>query len=772
MLFLPIAGAALAPLLVRALRHHAAWPLSLALLVPFLVFLGHAGTVAAGGAVSGGFAWIPTLGIDYAWRLDGLSLTFALLITGIGTLIVLYSGAYLKGHPGQGRFLAFILMFSASMLGLVVSDSLLMLFVYWELTSITSFLLIGFDSARPAARRGALQALLVTGGGGLALLAGLLLVGQITGTAEVGAAVASTARMAEHPLAVPALVLLMAGAFTKSAQFPFHVWLPNAMEAPTPVSAFLHSATMVKAGVYLLMRFYPLFGGFALWQTVLPLVGGVTLLAGAWLALGQSDLKRILAYTTMASLGLLVLLTGIGGETAIAAAVLYLLAHALFKGALFMIAGVIDHEAGTRDITRLGGLARAMPLTFAAALLAAASMGGLPLFSGFMAKEEIYAALPVGSPAFLAAFLGNAMMFAAGFAIALKVFLGTKTETPRHGHDGPPGLMAGPVILALLGLALALVPGVMHGYLSGPMASAVLGQPAAVTITAVPHLSLPFLLSLLTIALGVAFLVFLRPVRATVVGLVDRIGWGPDRGFDQLVAVTVNFSWRLARLMQPGRLELYLTTVFIVIAASLLGPLLLAGDLPAWPRWAPLAIQEVAFILIAVLGLVAVLSARSRLTAIVALGIQGFAVAVLYLLYGAPDLSFTQFMVETLSVVILALIMTRLKLDVTDRRPPRERIIDGAIALACGLGFALLLFRVLDVPFDPALSRLFAEHAKTVAHGANVVNVIIVDFRGVDTLGEIAVVTITGLAILALIRLRAAPAARTFNDPDAEERAP
>ncbi|UVC10259.1 putative monovalent cation/H+ antiporter subunit A [Rhizobium sp. TH2] len=770
MLFAPLLGAAFSPLLVRALGHNAAWILALSLFVPFLVFAGHIDTVAAGGIITGGFTWAPTFGADFLWKLDGLSLTFALLISGIGTLIVLYSGAYLKGHPGQGRFIAFILMFSFSMLGVVISDNLLMLFIYWELTSITSFLLIGFDHEREAARRGAYQALLVTGGGGLCLLAGLLMLGQLTGANSISGLIAGGAAIRDHYLAEAALVLVLLGAFTKSAQFPFHFWLPNAMEAPTPVSAFLHSATMVKAGVYLLMRLYPVFGEMDLWQTALPLFGGVTLLVGGFLALRQTDLKLMLAYTTVASLGLLVMLTGIGHEKAIEAAVLYLFAHALFKGALFMIAGVIDHEAGSRDITKLGGLGRAMPITFAAALIAACSMGGIPFFAGFMAKEEIYAALTTGNLAMIAAIAGNAMMFAIGFAIALKVFLGPAVETPKHAHDGPVLLMAGPVLLAIMGLAVALVPTELHQFISSPMASAVLGASAHVEITAIPHISLPFLLSLLTIVLGAVILLFLDRVRAAASRLLDIIGWGPDRGFDQFVSGTVRGAWHLTRFLQPGRLEIYLTVVFIVIALSLLWPLFAFGELPAWPSWPALQIHEAAFMLIAVIGLVAVLIARSRITAIVALGIQGFAVAVLYLLFGAPDLSFTQFMVETLSVVILALIMTRLRLDVTDRRPLGHVLFDGAIAIACGLGFALFLLRAVEIPFNTELTEFFSQYSKIVAHGANVVNVIIVDFRGTDTLGEIAVVTITGLAILALIRLRTAPVTRTFNDPDLEER--
>jgi multicomponent Na+:H+ antiporter subunit A len=769
-LFLPLVGAAIAPLLTRLMKHNAAWLLALFMAAPLLIFLGQLGTVS-----SGGFDWAPSLGLEYRWRLDGLSLTFAVLISGIGTLIVLYSGGYLKGHPQQGRFFSFILMFSFAMLGLVVSDNLLMLFVYWELTSITSFLLIGFDHERPASRRAALQALLVTGGGGLFLLAGVLLLGHMVDVDSLSDLIAKGSEVRAHPLAGTALLLVLVGAFTKSAQFPFHFWLPNAMEAPTPVSAFLHSATMVKAGVYLLMRLYPVFGAMPLWQTALPLFGGVTLLIGAFLALSQTDMKLMLAYTTVASLGLLVMLIGLGSEEAVEAAVLYLIAHALFKGGLFMIAGVIDHETGTRDITKLGGLRRVMPLTFVSAGLAALSMGGLPLFFGFIAKEEIYVALlesdGIGPLLLMAAIAGNAMMFAIAFAIALKPFLGAKRETPKHAHDGPLLLMAGPVILSVTGLAAGLLAVSVHGWFSSPMASAISGQPLSISVTAIPHASLAFNLSLLTIAIGAALLAALATVRRGVDAFVTGIGWGPDHGFDQAVRGLIRLSHRIGLFLQPGRLEIYLTVTFAVIALALLMPLFYFGELPAWPRW-PQDIRpyEAAFLLIAVIGLVAVLVARTRLTAIVSLGIQGFAVAVLYLLFGAPDLSFTQFMVETLSVIILALIMTRLRLVVIDRRPIGEILKDGVIALACGLGFTLMLLKSVEQPFNTELTAFFSQYSKLIAHGANVVNVIIVDFRGTDTLGEIAVVVITGLSILALIRLRTAAPSRAFNDPDTEER--
>ncbi len=760
-LFLPFLAALAAPVLVKRFGHNAAWVLAIAPALAFAHFALMLPEIAAGGVVTGGYAWVPSFNLSFSWFIDGLSLTFALLITGIGLLIVLYAGGYMKGHPQQGRFLSFLLLFMGAMLGVVVSDSLLMLFVFWELTSITSFLLIGFDHERAASRRAALQALVVTGGGGLLLLAGLIFIWDISGLTQLSMLVRGGDVLRDSPFYLAALLLVLGGAFTKSAQFPFHFWLPNAMEAPTPVSAYLHSATMVKAGVYLLMRLNPVLGDTAAWQILLPFFGGLTMLTGALLAVRQTDLKLMLAYTTVSSLGLLVMLTGFGSDHAIEAAVLYLVAHSLFKGALFMVAGIIDHETGTRDVTKLGGLRKAMPITFAAALAAAISMAGLPPFFGFLAKEEIYYALAHGNPRAVLftgiAILGNGLMFAVAFAVALKPFLGKPVKTPKHAHEGPLLLWLGPALLALKGLTIALFSGIAHFYVSTPMASAIAGEARPVEISLIPHIGVPLGLSLFTVALGIVLYTQLSAVR----GLIDRtfkaLGAGPDRGFDVFIDMLVKVSFHITRLIQPGRLEFYVTATFAVIAAVLLVPLFLYGELPSMPSWPrDMPIHELTFIVIAVAGLIAVLTASSRLTAIIALGIQGFAVAVIFLLFGAPDLSFTQFMVETLSVVILTLVMTRLRLSPSDHRGLGQKLLDSTIAIACGTGFALFLMRATEASFDNRLTDFYNTYSKVIAHGANVVNVIIVDFRGTDTLGEIAVVMITGLAILALIRIRPA----------------
>jgi multicomponent Na+:H+ antiporter subunit A len=755
-LLLPFAGAAMAPILTRVLHHHAAWALAAIPAVLFAYFLTFARLVAASGNAAGAIAWAPSIGVDLSWFIDGLSLTFALLISGIGTLIVIFSGGYLKGHPRQGRFFSFMLLFMGAMQGLVLADGFVTLFVFWELTSITSFLLIGFDNHREAARRAAFQALVVTGMGGLSLLAGLLLIWGMVGTPSMSGLLATGDTLRQSPLYLAALLLVLGGAFTKSAQVPFHFWLPNAMEAPTPVSAYLHSATMVKAGVYLVMRLNPVMGGTPAWEMLLPLFGGATLVAGTVLAIRQTDLKLMLAYTTVGSLGLLVMLTGLGSDRAVEAAALYLIAHSLFKGALFMVAGSLDHEAGSRDVTELAGLRRAMPITFAAALLAGASMAGLPPFFGFLVKEEIYAAVLDGDWAALAvlvAFVGNALMAAIALCVALQPFLGTRPRSPKHAHEGPLLLWLGPVVLALLGVAASLLSGITLHFLASPMASATGGRPLDIHVSTVPHLGTPLLLSAATIALGAAVFVWQRKARHIVAMMLQAIAWGPDRGFDQTVRGLVRLSFGLAGFVQSGRLDIYLKVTFLVVALALVVPMALDGEWPFMPSWPSLEPQEWTVLLIAATGLVAVLRARSRLTAIVSLGIQGFAVALIFILLGAPDLSFTQFMIETLSVVILALVMTRLRLTPTDRRSAAMRVIDGTIAIVCGLGFGLLLLKAVQLPFDDRLSDFFGKYSLAIAHGRNIVNVIIVDFRGLDTLGEISVVMIAGLAILTLVRM-------------------
>ncbi|WP_321339000.1 putative monovalent cation/H+ antiporter subunit A [uncultured Cohaesibacter sp.] len=750
----PFAAAVVAPYLKRLMGHNVAWLLALVPAGIFVYLCRFIGTVATSGhgVHITPLEWLPQYGIQYSLFVDGLSLVFALLISGIGTLIILYSGGYLKGHADQGRFLSFMFLFMGSMIGVVLADNLMTLFIYWELTSITSFLLIGFNHKEERSRRAALQALIVTGGGGLALLAGLLLMYHAGGTMEMSELLTKGDVLRDNGHYVAMLLLLLGGAFTKSAQFPFHYWLRNAMEAPTPVSAYLHSATMVKAGVYLLMRVHPVMGDTTLWMTILPVFGAITLIMGTWMSLRQTDLKLTLAYTTIASLGLLVMLVGTSNETAITGAVVYLFAHALFKGGFFMIVGTIDHEAGTREVTRLGGLRNAMPVSFYAAVACALSMGGIWPFIGFIAKEEMYLGLLgtnlPGLLLTLTAVLGNAMMFGAAFVVALKPFLGEEVHTPKHAHEGPVLLVAGPVTLASLGLLAMLFGDFVGAELLRPMANAVHGHHGHLQIgIGAVHFNFAFLLSLMTIALGVGFYFKYEDIRSTRGVLIRTLGEGPDSFFDIFIASLVRFSARTMRLLQSGNMEVYLAATFATIALALFVPMIVFDELPNWPEFPDLYIYEWSTLGLAVVGLYALIVAKTRLTAIVSLGIQGFAVALIFLLFGAPDLSFTQFMVETLAVVIIALIMNRLSLKEHDKRPRSQMMVDASLSILVGLGFCLLLMSVTQGAFDRHLSDFFTDYSRVIAHGRNIVNVIIVDFRGFDTLGEIAVVTITALCV-------------------------
>ncbi len=755
----PFLGALLSPALVRLMGEKAAWLLAVIPAAIFIHLFGFVGAVADGEKFTFGLRWVPSLGANLSYYIDGLSLVFGLLISGIGTFIILYAGGYLKGHPQLGRFIGFLFLFMGSMLGVVLADNLIALFVYWELTSITSFLLIGFGHNRAASRRAAIQALVVTGGGGLLLLGGVIVMNLITGMTELSLILTSGDVVRESPFYLLAFFLFIGGAFTKSAQFPFHFWLPNAMEAPTPVSAFLHSATMVKAGVYLLMRMNPVLGDTWVWETILPVFGTITLFIGTLLAVRQTDLKLMLAYTTVASLGLLVMLTGFGTEKAIEAAVYYLFAHALFKGSLFMVAGLIDHEAGTRDVRKLGGLRSAMPITFAAAAIAALSMAGLPPFVGFMAKEEIYYAIAKPDAWSIVitvlTVIANALMLVIGAAVAVRPFLGLKVETPKHAHEGPVLLWLGPLVLAVIGLASAIAASYTNTNFISPMASAIAGETIVSKAAVVFHIGVPLTLSIVTIALGVLLFWKLDACRSAMAGVLRAIGWGPDKGFDQFISGLVHFSDRVTRLLQNGRMEAYMTTVFLVFGISVWSAMIWFDELPHWPTPGALSFYEGAIFLLALIGLLAVIYAQDRLTAIVSLGIQGFSVAVIFILFGAPDLAFTQFMVETLSVVILALVMTRLTLHKTDHRPFLEKSFDFAVALIAASAFMVLLIAVVEVPFDQRLSEFFTQYSKVIAQGRNIVNVILVDYRGVDTLGEIAVVMIAGLGIIALIRVKA-----------------
>ena len=756
----PFAAAIVAPFAWKRLGFNAAWLLALVPASIFAYLCSFIDTVSHGGSgyKTEPMTWLPQYQIQYSLYIDGLSLVFGLLISGIGTLIILYAGGFLRKHPEQGRFFSFLFLFMGSMMGVVLADNLMTLFIYWELTSITSFLLIGFNHLKEASRRSALQALVITGGGGLALLPGLLLMSIAGGSMEMSELIKTGDVLRESALYVPMLILILLGAFTKSAQYPFHSWLRNAMEAPTPVSAYLHSATMVKAGVYFLMRIHPVLGSTEIWMFTLQIVGGFTLLMGTRMALRQLDLKKALAYTTIASLGLLVMLVGTSAEAAISGAVLYLFAHALAKGGLFMMVGTITDKTGTAEIAELRGLRHKMPITFVAANLGALSIGGIWPFLGFVAKEEIYAGLTGGSlheiVLTIVAVAGNSMMFAAVFVVSLKPFLGEETEQMKGAlkdfQRGPWLLLIGPIVLTWLGFLFMFAGPYLSSHLLGPMLHSVLGHHGHLELSFAIHFNEALILSLVTIAAGIFIYYEADYIRSIREGIIRFIGKGPDNFFDTFIVGLIRIATRVTRLLQTGNLEIYLAATFVALGAALLAPMIIFDELPNMPSIPEMNFYEWAVFFLAVVGLYAVIMARSRLTAIISLGIQGFSVALIFLMFGAPDLAFTQFMVETLSVVIIALVMNRLSLEERDKRPMMQTIGDAAVSIVVGGSLGLLLMSVTQGQFDSSLSDFFTDYSRVIAHGRNIVNVIIVDFRGLDTLGEIAVVMITAMCVFTL----------------------
>jgi multicomponent Na+:H+ antiporter subunit A len=700
------------------------------------------------------FDWVPSMGVSLAFRLDGLSLVFAMMITGVGALVMLYAHAYMAGAQMTGRFFATVVLFAIAMVGVVSSDDALAMFVFWEITSLTSFLLVGTDPAK--GRKAAQQALLVTAMGGLALLGGLILLVQAADTTSLSGIVAALPAIADRGDVQAGLMLVVLGCATKSAQIPFHFWLPNAMAAPTPVSAYLHSATMVKAGVYLLAR---LDSGASLsvgwWDPLLSTLGLGTMVVGAYLALRMTDLKRLLAYSTVMALGTLVALLGVPGEKAAIAFSAFLIVHALYKAALFFVAGSVDHETGTRDTTLLGGLRAAMPVTAAAALVASLSMAGLPPMVGFLGKELVYEAklnysmLPAGTV--VLAVLVNVVTVAVALMVAWHPFSGQLRPTPKTPHEAPWPMLVGPVLLSGLCLVFGLMPWLLEETVIGPAASAVYGGPVEPALKLWHGFNTVLWLSVATLAIGVLVFVRWQDVGAVAHALsaVDRIG--PERGYQRILDGALETAARATDAIQGGRLRTYMQWLLVVTAATVAVPLVLGGGLavgsPTMPGWV-----DVALAALAGGGAIATLTVKGMLPAALALGVLGLGMALLFLSLGAPDLAFTQFSVEVLFVVILVAIALNLKTSARDPRSRGQSWQDGTLAVVVGVVSAALLLAVTSGPFDPHLSRFFGQASVPQAFGHNVVNVIIVDFRALDTLGEIAVVVLAAAGVWMLAR--------------------
>lgn len=723
-------------------------------------------------------AWVPSLGVDLSFRIDGLSVLMLLMITGVGTAVFVYAGGYLAGHPQQNRLYVLLSLFMLAMIGCVTADNLILLFLFWEMTSLVSFLLVGFNHEDPGSRKSAQQALLVTGSGGLALLAGFILLGQVMGTMSVSDIVVQLPAAEPSAALTTALVLILVGAFTKSAQFPFHFWLPNAMSAPTPVSAYLHSATMVKLGVYLLARLDPGFGEWALWEWCLKGAGSITAAWGMVLALRERDLKRILAWSTVATLGTLVTLVGLRGEGATVAVGALLLAHALYKAPLFFVAGNIDHGTGTRMIDRLGNLRHAMPWTAAAALLAGASMAGMPMSFGYIAKDVILAAKG-GEDVFLFARAANTVFGAIAVAVAavaaIRVFWRHpgSNETP-DAHEGGLALVLPPLVLAGVGMLLGVFPFVVQDLIADASLAMTPGTEAVVVGLALEVG--PALTSVaVTLAVGFTVFFFWDPLHRLFERLATRVGpVGMASHYERALRGIPWLAARTTRKLQNGRLPGYGVILLGTVTLSLGLALVLGWRHWPWPAWVTPSLGFAGACALVAAGAVLSLFQRDRLVLLLSAGLVGYGSAVFFLYAGAPDVAFTQFVVESVFVVVVASVLLKLRLQGYGQglQERRWRPLQAWVALGFGAVVAAGLLIVVAVPFDDTLSAFFAQQSVPQAFGRNVVNVILVDFRALDTLGEITVVMLSLLAALPLlqaVRGRGKPSQKKTADGEAME---
>lgn len=788
-LALPFLGSLVTAFFPANARNAEAWVSGAVALAELVILAPFYATTADGGVVRATVEWVPEFGLDLVVRLDGFAWMFAMLVTGIGLLVVLYARYYLSATDPAPRFFSFLLAFMGSMLGVVLAGNLIQLAFFWELTSLFSFLLIGYRHHNADARDGAFTALIVTVTGGFCLFAGILLLGHVVGSYDLDRVLASGGRIRANALYLPALVLILLGALTKSAQFPFHFWLPRAMAAPTPVSAYLHSATMVKAGVFLLARLWPALGGTEYWFWILATIGLATLLLGAGLALFQQDLKGLLAYSTISNLGLITLLLGLDSPLAIVAAVFHMMNHAIFKASLFMGAGVIDHETGTRDIRRLSGLARFMPITASLSMIAAAAMAGVPLLNGFLSKEMFFAetieshvpsvfddALP-----YLATLAG---MFTVAYSLRFirDVFFGpAPTGLPRTPHE-PPRWMRLPIeLLALTSLVVGIIPGRTVGPFLATSAHAILGPAAPRYSLAIWHgFTLALLMSAIALAGGVTLYMLLHK-RLSGAPTADRaprlrrlqgkravVTLGP--------ALPGRWAEHLETLLGTRRLQPQLRLLVGVAVVAALGPLCARG-LPLAPLSSAL---DPGFALLWLAGAGCAIGAAyqakyHRLAALILMGGAGLVACVTFAWLSAPDLALTQLLVETVTTVLLLLGLRWLPKRLAEIEPAGgtmaarlRRSRDLVIALASGAILSILAYAVMTQPPAASISRYFLERAHSEGGGANVVNVILVDFRGFDTLGEITVLAIAALAIYALLR-RFRPAPDSI-DPPAQQR--
>ena len=730
----------------------------------FILLLTQTEHVLQGNAVLQSWDWIPQLGINLSFRLDALGLLFALLISGIGTLIFIYAYYYLSPKNSLAKLYQLLMLFMAAMLGISLSNNLIVLLVFWELTSISSFLLIGYWSQYEASQRGARMALTLTGLGGLALLGGFILLGQITGTYQIDQLLLMKDTIQQHALFVPTLLLILLGAFTKSAQFPFHFWLPNAMAAPTPVSAYLHSATMVKAGIFLLARFSPIFIGAALYHNLVTFVGLFTLCLAAGFAIFKEDLKGLLAYSTISHLGLIVCLLGIGSPLAIAAAIFHIINHATFKAALFMLAGIIDHETGTRDLRKLSGIWQLLPFTATLTLITAASMAGVPLTNGFISKEMFFTELLAnlsGSVMFIAAIMATlAGIFAVMYSIRLVHGVFLDGEVGQHvpnksAHEPPFGMHLPAIILAILCILIGIFPALLAGDLVNSVTRASLIQPSfAGTHLSIWHgFNAPLIMSLIALVGGSLFYFALAKN-----GRLRKIDLDPYLGqfqgkilFDLFLKHLLLTSRKIKRLTETGSLQNYL---LLIVLFSLF-----MVSLPLFNQGLSTGTRELTHApWVAVVLWLTLFSAcwmmlwfhHERIKAVLISGAVGLVVTMVFVALSAPDLALTQITVDVVTTVLLLMSLSLLPQLTPYESKRSRRWRDATLAILGGLGIGWIAWLMLTRDHN-SISWFFMQQSIPLGGGSNVVNVILVDFRGFDTFGEVAVLGIAAIGTLCLM---------------------